>query len=112
LASYGFRRRRRVSAGRRTGHELEVAGLGAALLVRRGVAVFLEVLAEAALPGPVSVGRVCGGRVAAVWLGASLQVVSSTLEAHELDDPAAAAKAATAFVAGVLEALSGGSTLT
>ncbi|NJK45227.1 MAG: hypothetical protein HC933_13960 [Pleurocapsa sp. SU_196_0] len=35
---------------------------------------------------PISVGRVCGARVSAVWLGDSLEVVSLTLEPSELED--------------------------
>jgi hypothetical protein len=49
-----------------------------------GVEAMLELLRESAFP--VSVGRVCGARVSAVWLGDSLQVVSLTLEPSELED--------------------------
>jgi hypothetical protein len=34
----------------------------------------------------ISVGRICGGRIAAVWLGESLEMVSITLEPFELSD--------------------------
>ncbi len=57
-----------------------------------GVTAMLEVLAE--LKADVSVGQVCGGRVSAVWLGASLELVSMTLEPFELSDvPVCRAKA-------------------
>lgn len=51
-----------------------------------GVTAMLEVLAG--LEADVSVGKVCGGRVSAVWLGASLELVSLTLEPFELSDAA------------------------
>jgi hypothetical protein len=51
-----------------------------------GVQALLEVLHAANVP--VSVGRVCGARVAAVWLGDDLSVHSLTLEPFELDDAA------------------------
>jgi hypothetical protein len=49
-----------------------------------GLQALLEVLQEAG--APISVGRVCGARVAAVWLGDDLTVHSMTLEPFELDD--------------------------
>jgi hypothetical protein len=50
-----------------------------------GISALLEVLHTS--HAPISLGQVCGGRVAAVWLGDGLEVVSCTLEPHELDDP-------------------------
>jgi hypothetical protein len=50
-----------------------------------GIPALLEVLQTT--NAPVSLGRVCGGRVAAVWLGDGLEVVSCTLEPFELDNP-------------------------
>jgi hypothetical protein len=47
----------------------------------------------------VSVGRVCGGRVSGVYLGASLEVVSFTLEPHELEDEAVGRARALEFLA-------------
>jgi hypothetical protein len=61
-----------------------------------GVDALLEVLSG--LP-EVSVGRICGGRVAAVWFGDSLEVVSVTLEPFELSDAALCRSRALAFVA-------------
>jgi hypothetical protein len=50
-----------------------------------GILALLEVLHTS--HAPISLGRVCGGRLAAVWLGDGLEVVSCTLEPHELDNP-------------------------
>jgi hypothetical protein len=61
-----------------------------------GVEALLEVVSD--LP-EVSVGRVCGGRVAAVWRGDSLELVSVTLEPFELSDAALCRSRALAFVA-------------
>ena len=47
----------------------------------------------------ISIGRVCGGRVAAVWLGDSLEVLSVTLEPFELSDAGLCRSRALAFVA-------------
>ncbi|HWG83975.1 MAG TPA: hypothetical protein VNT60_00730 [Deinococcales bacterium] len=77
---------------------LDTAGLNAATARRAGVAALLHELTRSALPGEVSVGRVCGGRVSAVWLGASLAVVSATLEAHELDEAVRGAERALALL--------------
>jgi hypothetical protein len=63
---------------------------------RAGVAVLLEVLRAAGVSA--SVGRVCGSRVSAVWLGDGLEVVSVTLEASELDDAGLASRRALEFV--------------
>ena len=63
---------------------------------RAGVQVLLEGLIEAGVPA--SVGRVCGSRVSAVYLGAALEVVSVTLEPFELDDAALAQHRTAAFI--------------
>ena len=63
---------------------------------RAGVRVLLEGLIEAGVPA--SVGRVCGSRVSAVYLGAALEVVSVTLEPFELDDAALAQHRTAAFI--------------
>ena len=60
-----------------------------------GMEALLEVVSG--LP-EISVGRVCGGRVAAVWLGDSLEVVSVMLEPFELSDEALCRSKALAFV--------------
>ncbi len=64
-----------------------------------GALALLEVLVP--LGDSVSVGRVCGGRVAAVWLGSSLEVVSCTLEPFELSDEKLCRDRGLAFVAEV-----------
>jgi hypothetical protein len=61
-----------------------------------GENALLEVLSG--LP-EISIGRVCGGRVAAVWLGDSLEVLSVTLEPFELSDEDLCRTRALAFVA-------------
>jgi hypothetical protein len=61
-----------------------------------GENALLEVLSG--LP-EISIGRVCGGRVAAVWLGDSLEVLSVTLEPFELSDAALCRTRALAFLA-------------
>jgi hypothetical protein len=61
-----------------------------------GVRALLEVLGEANVS--VSVGRVCGSRVSAVYLGDALEVLSVTLEPSELDDPALARERAQMFL--------------
>ena len=63
---------------------------------RAGVRVLLEGLREAGVPA--SVGRVCGARVSAVYLGAALEVVSVTLEPFELDDADLAQQRTAAFI--------------
>jgi hypothetical protein len=68
----------------------------ATLEARPGVQTLLEVIRDAKLE--VSVGRVCGSRFSAVWLGESLELVSVTLEAHELDDEPVARGKALEFV--------------
>jgi hypothetical protein len=70
--------------------------VNATLEARPGVRALLEVLNKAQLE--VSVGRVCGARVSAVWLGDDLELVSVTLEAHELDDAGLAHEKALEFV--------------
>ena len=72
---------------------LEVA---ANLPDRAGVRVLLEGLIESDVEA--SVGRVCGSRVSAVYLGAALEVVSVTLEPFELDDVALAEQRTAAFI--------------
>lgn len=62
-----------------------------------GLTAVLEVLATAT--ANVSVGQVCGGRISAVWLGDSLELVAVTLEPHELTDAAICRAKALAFVA-------------
>ena len=49
----------------------------------------------------VSVGRVCDGRVAGVYLGDSLEIRSFTLEPFELDDAEIGRVRALEFVAGL-----------
>jgi hypothetical protein len=65
-----------------------------------GVQSALRVL-EAAFSSQVevSVGRVCGGRVSAVYLGNALEVCSFTLEPFELEDAELGAQRALEFVA-------------
>ena len=60
---------------------LEVTG---SLPDRPGVHALIEVLRESGIEA--SIGKICGSRVSAVWLGDALEVVSVTLEAAELDD--------------------------
>jgi hypothetical protein len=76
----------------------------ATLETRPGVRALLEVLNHAELE--VSVGRVCGSRFSAVWLGDDLELVSVTLEAHELDDAETARGKALEFVEDVQARLS------
>jgi hypothetical protein len=60
----------------------------------------LRVLEDALSPQvAVSVGRVCGGRVAAVYLGDALEVCSFMLEPFELDDAELGKQRALEFVA-------------
>ncbi len=66
---------------------------------RAGVRVLLEHLRESSVSA--SVGKVCGSRVSAVYLGAALEVVSVTLEPFELDDAELARHKANAFIAEV-----------
>jgi hypothetical protein len=63
---------------------------------RAGVRVLLENLRESGIPA--SVGKVCGSRVSAVYLGAALEVVSVTLEPFELDDAELARAKTATFV--------------
>jgi hypothetical protein len=62
-----------------------------------GIEALLEVLRTSR--APISVGRVCGGRVSAVWLGDGLEVVSCTFEPFELADTALCRSRALEFVA-------------
>lgn len=66
---------------------------------RAGVRVLLETLREAGISA--SVGKVCGSRVSAVYLGAALEVVSVTLEPFELDDAELARHRTAALIAEV-----------
>jgi hypothetical protein len=60
---------------------LEVSG---GLPDKPGVRALLETLRESGIEA--SIGKICGSRISAVWLGDALEVVSVTLEAAELDD--------------------------
>ncbi len=60
-----------------------------------GVLALLEVVSGL----EVSVGQICGGRVAAVWLGDCLELVSCTLEPFELSDAVLCRTRALQFVA-------------
>ncbi len=64
-----------------------------------GVRALLDVLNTSAFRDQLSVGKVCGGRVSAVYLGESLQVASITLEPSELGDADLAHSRALDFVA-------------
>ncbi len=66
---------------------------------RAGVRAMLDVLEASAYRERLSVGQVCGGRVSAVFLGDSLEVVALTLEASELDDAHLAHSRAVHFLA-------------
>jgi hypothetical protein len=63
-----------------------------------GVRAFVEVLAQAELDLTLSLGKICGSKVAAVALGNSLKVYSVTLEPHELENAGVARAKALAFV--------------
>ncbi len=64
-----------------------------------GVRALLDVLNASAFRDRLSVGKVCGGRVSAVYLGESLQVASLTLEPSELGDAEVAHSRALNFIA-------------
>jgi hypothetical protein len=64
-----------------------------------GVRALLDVLNASTFRDHLSVGKVCGGRVSAVYLGDSLQVASITLEPSELDDADLAHSRALQFIA-------------
>lgn len=66
---------------------------------RAGVRAMLDVLERFSHKDRLSVGKVCGGRVSAVYLGDSLEVASLTLEAFELDDAHLAHSRAVHFIA-------------
>ncbi len=66
---------------------------------RPGVRAMLDVLDASDFRDQLSVGKVCGGRVSAVYLGESLQVASITLEPFELDDADLARSRALDFMA-------------
>jgi hypothetical protein len=63
-----------------------------------GVRAFVEVLERAELDLTLSLGKICGSKVAAVALGDSLEVYSVTLEPHELENAGVARAKALAFV--------------
>jgi hypothetical protein len=63
-----------------------------------GVRAFVEVLERAELDLTLSLGKICGSKVAAVALGDSLEVYSVTLEPHELENAGVATAKALAFV--------------
>ncbi len=63
-----------------------------------GVQAMLKVLSTSRFASQLSVGRVCGGRISAVWLGESLTVTSVTLEASELFDAQTAHARAVDFI--------------
>jgi hypothetical protein len=63
-----------------------------------GVRAMLKVLSTSRFATQLSVGRVCGGRISAVWLGESLTVSSVTLEASELSDTQTAHARAVDFI--------------
>ena len=71
---------------------------------RPAVRALIETLAGLEPAEPAAVGRACGGRVAVVWLGESLELASLVLEPHELDDAHAARSRALEFVADVRRA--------
>ncbi len=64
-----------------------------------GVRAFVEVLERAEMSLTLSLGKICGSKVAAVALGDSLEVYSVTLEPHELENADVARAKALAFVA-------------
>ena len=75
---------------------LEISG---SLPDRAGVHAFVQALRAAPGDAVLSIGRVCGGRVSAVWLGETLELRSVTLEAADLDDAHVARAHAEAFIA-------------
>jgi hypothetical protein len=64
-----------------------------------GVKAFVDILERAELDLTLSLGKICGSKVAAVALGDSLEVYSVTLEPHELENTDVARAKALAFVA-------------
>jgi hypothetical protein len=64
-----------------------------------GVRALVEVLERAEIDLTLSLGKICGSKVAAVALGDSLEVYSVTLEPHELENADIARAKALAFVA-------------
>jgi hypothetical protein len=64
-----------------------------------GVKAFIEILERAEVDLTLSLGRICGSKVAAVALGDSLEVYSVTLEPYELENAVVARAKALAFVA-------------
>ena len=64
-----------------------------------GVRAFVDVLERAELDLTLSLGKICGSKIAAVALGDSLEVYSVTLEPDELENAGIAKAKALAFVA-------------
>jgi hypothetical protein len=64
-----------------------------------GVRAFVNILERADIDLTLSLGKICGSKVAAVMLGDSLEVYSVTLEPHELENSDIARAKALAFVA-------------
>jgi hypothetical protein len=64
-----------------------------------GVRALVEILERAELDLTLSLGKICGSKVAAVALGDSLEVYSVTLEPFELENVDIARAKALAFVA-------------
>jgi hypothetical protein len=64
-----------------------------------GVRAFVDILERAELDLTLSLGKICGSKIAAVALGDSLEVYSVTLEPHELENVGVARAKALAFVA-------------
>ncbi len=64
-----------------------------------GVKAFVQTLEQAELNLTLSLGRICGSKVAAVVLGDSLEIYSVTLEPHEFENAVVARAKALAFVA-------------
>ncbi len=64
-----------------------------------GVRALIEVLERVELGVTLSLGKICGSKVAVVALGDSLEVYSLTLEPHELENADVAKAKALEFVA-------------
>jgi hypothetical protein len=63
-----------------------------------GIRAFVDILERAELDLTLSLGKICGSKIAAVALGDSLEVYSVTLEAHEFENAAVARAKALAFI--------------
>lgn len=75
---------------------------------RPAVRALLDALAGPEPAEAVAVGRVCGGRVGAVWLGPGLELASVVLQPHELDDAHRGRERALEFLADVRRAAEAG----